>query len=534
MKRKSLVLPVVAGLLAPVLAACGGSDGSSGSGDAIVVGTTDQFTATKESPAPFDPAFAYDTGSWNILRQSLQTLMHIPRGGGAPVPEAASNCRFSDNQNESYRCGLRDGLKFSGGADVTSEDVKFSIERVLDINSEAGAVGLLTNIDTIETPSDSEIIFHLKTPDATFPYKLSTPIAGIVDPESYDGKKLRDGFDVNGTGPYNFKAEVKDDRIVKAVFTKNDSYKGDLKLRNTKVELRSYPDAAAMGKALDSGEIDVMARTMSPGQIEEMSAKPKDSVELTEMPGLEIRYLGFDTDEPAVKEKAVRQAVASLVDRGQIASEVYGSTAEPLYSLIPATVTAHTNSFFNKYGEPNRAEAEKLLDDAGVETPVKFTLNYTTDHYGEATAKEFETLQKQLNSSGLFQVDTKGTEWSKFRPAQTRGDYAVYGMGWFPDFPDPDNYIAPFLDKDNFLNAPYANKEIIGSLIPESRSEAERSAAAKAFAQMQDIVAEDVPVLPLWQGKQYVAAADDISGVEWALNPSGELLLWELGTGSAV
>lgn len=51
---------------------------------------------------------------------------------------------------------------------------------------------------------------------------------------------------------------------------------------------------------------------------------------------------------------------------------------------------------------------------------------------------------------------------------------------------------------------------------------------------MQDIVAEDVPVLPLWQGKQYVAAADDISGVEWALNPSGELLLWELGTGSAV
>ncbi|MGW6508953.1 ABC transporter substrate-binding protein, partial [Streptomyces niveus] len=388
--------------------------------------------------------------------------------------------------------------------------------------------------DTIETPSDAEVIFHLKTPDATFPYKLSTPIAGIVDPESYDGKKLRDGFEVNGSGPYNFKAEVKGDRIVKAVFTKNDSYKGDLKLRNTKVELRSYPDAAAMGKALDSGEIDVMSRTMSPEQIEKMAAQPKDSIALTEMPGLEIRYLAFDTDEPAVKEKAVRQAVAALVDRGQIASEVYGSTAEPLYSLIPATVTAHTNSFFNKYGEPDRAEAQRLLEEAGVQTPVKFTLNYTTDHYGEATAKEFETLKKQLNSSGLFDVDTKGAEWSKFRPAQTRGDYAVYGMGWFPDFPDPDSYIAPFLDADNFLNAPYANKKVIGNLIPQSRREAERSAAAKSFVEIQDIVAEDVPVLPLWQGKQYVAAADDISGVEWALNPSGELLFWELGTGSAV
>ncbi|MFE3253712.1 ABC transporter substrate-binding protein [Streptomyces sp. NPDC059209] len=533
MKRKRLVLPVVAGLLAPVLAACG-SDGGSGSGDAIVVGTTDQFTATKESPAPFDPAFAYDTGSWNVLRQSLQTLMHVPRGGGAPVPEAASNCRFSDNQNESYRCELRQGLTFSSGTEVTSEDVKFSINRVIDINSEAGAVGLLKNIDTIETPSDSEIVFHLKTPDATFPYKLSTPVAGIVDPEAYEGGKLRDGFDVTGSGPYNFKAETDGDRIVKAVFTKNTSYKGDLKLRNDKVELRSYPDAAAMGKALDSGEIDVMARTMSPGQIEDMTTKPTDEVELTEMPGLEIRYLAFDTDEPVVKDKAVRQAVAALVDRGQIASEVYGSTAEPLYSLIPSTITAHTNSFFNKYGDPDPAEAERLLDEAGVETPVKFTLNYTTDHYGEATAEEFETLKKQLNSSGLFEVDTKGTEWSKFRPAQTRGDYTVYGMGWFPDFPDPDNYIAPFLDEDNFLNAPYSNKEVSGELIPQSRREAERSAAAKSFARMQDIVAEDVPVLPLWQGKQYVAADDDISGVEWALNPSGELLLWELGTGSAV
>lgn len=311
MMRKSLVLPVIAGLLAPVLVACGGSNGSDGGGDAIVVGTTDQFTATEETPAPLDPAFAYDTGSWNILRQSLQTLMHIPRGGGAPVPDAASNCAFSDKQNQSYRCELREGLTFAGGTEITSEDVKFSIERVLTINSEAGAVGLFKNIDTVETPSDTEVVFHLKTPDATFPYKLSTPVAGIVDPASYDGKKLRDGFEVNGSGPYTFKVEVDGDHITKAVFTRNDAYKGDLKLSNSKVELRPFADAAAMGKALDSGEIDVMARTMSPEQIVSMVTKPDDSVELTQMPGVEIRYLVFDTDEPVVKDKAVRQAVAS-------------------------------------------------------------------------------------------------------------------------------------------------------------------------------------------------------------------------------
>ncbi|UYQ61227.1 ABC transporter substrate-binding protein [Streptomyces peucetius] len=530
MNRKTLVLPAVVGLLAPVLVACGSTDGGSGGGDAIVVGTTDQFVAGEDAPAPLDPAYAYDTGAWNVLRQTLQTLMHTPRGGGEPVPDAAESCIFTDTVSESYRCKLRSGLQFADGTPVTAEDVKFSIERVLEIDADNGTAALLSNIDTIETKGDNEIIFHLATPDATFPYKLSTPAAGIVSKEKYDGKKLREGFQVDGSGPYTMKTETDGDRISKVVFTKNPKYKGDLKLKNDKVVLRSFPDADSMGRALDSGDIDLMTRAMSPEQIRDMLENPKDGVKLTEMPGLEIRYLAFDTSDPVVKDKAVRQAMASLVDRGQIAGEVYGATAEPLYSLIPKSISAHTNSFFNKYGEPSRKEAAALLSEAGIDTPVKLTLHYTTDHYGEGTAKEFEALRDQLNASELFDVRIQGTEWSKFRPAQKRGDYAVYGLGWFPDFPDPDNYTAPFLGEGNFLNSPYVSDKA-RALIPQSRREVDRTAAAPAFKQIQEIVAKDVPVLPLWQGKQYVAARDDITGVEWVLNSSSDLQLWELSKG---
>ncbi|MER6995943.1 ABC transporter substrate-binding protein [Streptomyces sp. NPDC000410] len=533
MKRKTLVLPAVVCLLAPVLAACGSSVGGSGGGDAIVVGTTDQFVATGEAPAPFDPAHAYDSGAWNVLRQTLQTLMRVPRGGGQPVPEAASGCVFTDTESESYRCTLRDGLKFAGGKPVTADDVKFSIERVLDIKSENGASGLLSNIDTIEVKGDKELVFHLSTPDATFPYKLATPVAGIVSRDTYDGKKLRDGFQVDGSGPYTMRPETDGDKLVKVVFTKNREYKGDLKLRNDKVELRSFPDAETMGKALESGEIDMMARAMSPEQIKELSENPKDDIKLSEMPGLEIRYLGFDTEDPSVKDKAVRQAMAAVIDRGQIAGTVYGATAEPLYSLIPSSIAGHTNSFFNKYGEPSRAKAARILGAAGIDTPVTLKLHYTTDHYGPGTAKEFAALRDQLNATRLFDVTIEGVEWSKFRPAQARGDYAVYGLGWFPDFPDPDNYIAPFLDKDNFLNTPYVSAVARNQLIPESRRSADRGAAAPVFSKLQDIVATDVPVLPLWQGKQYVAARGEITGVEWTLNASSDLQLWELGRGSA-
>lgn len=530
MNRKTLVLPALVGLLAPVLVACGGTDGGSGGGDAIVVGTTDQFTATADAPAPLDPAYAYDTGSWSVLRQTVQTLTRNPSGGGEPVPEAAQSCSFTDKVSESYRCKLRNGLKFADGSAITAEDVKFSIQRVLDINPDSGTASLLANIDTIEANGD-EVVFHLATPDATFPYKLSTPVAGIVSKKKYEGRKLREGFQVDGSGPYTMKAETKGDHVAKVTFTKNSNYMGDIKLRNDKVELRSFLDADSMGKALEAGDIDMMARAMSPEQIKDLSENPKENIRLTEMPGLEIRYLGFNTNDPSVKNKAVRQAMAAVIDRGQIAGQVYGATAEPLYSLIPASIAAHTNSFYNKYGEPSRTKAADILRDADITTPVKLKLNYTTDHYGPGTAKEFEALKNQLNATKLFDVTIEGTEWSKFVPAEKRGDYAVYGMGWFPDFPDPDSFIAPFLDKGNFLNTPYVST-VARELIPQSRRAADRTAASDAFTQMQEIVAADVPFLPLWQGKQYIASRTDVNGVERLLNSSSDLQLWELGSGS--
>jgi peptide/nickel transport system substrate-binding protein len=104
-------------------------------------------------------------------------------------------------------------------------------------------------------------------------------------------------------------------------------------------------------------------------------------------------------------------------------------------------------------------------------------------------------------------------------------------MGWFPDFPDADNYLAPFLDKDNFLNSPYDNSEIRSKLIPESRREADRLTASESLTGIQDIVADEVPILPLWQGNQYVAARDDVTGAEYALNSASTLQLWQLGRG---
>ncbi|WP_419993582.1 ABC transporter substrate-binding protein [Streptomyces boninensis] len=533
MIRKTLVVPAaLIGLLAPVLAACGDDSGSDSEGDAIRVGTTDGLQVSKEAPAPLDPVAAYDINTWNVLQNTFQTLMRMPRTGTEPEPDAAQSCEFSDKESAQYRCTLRDGLKFSNGHDLTSEDVKFSFDRMLGIHYENGPYGLLTNIDKVETPGEKEVVFHLKSPDATFPSKLATAAAAIVDKDEYPAKGLYKGLKIVGSGPYALDVQTKDGQAVKSVYTRNKHYKGALKIQNDKVEVSYYKTGVAMEKALKGDRIDLMSRSLSPDQVTRLRVRAPKNIKFVEQGGQEIRYLGFNTNDPAVKNKAVRRAIAQVVDRDQLTREVYQRTAESLYSLVPRGMGGHSTAFYDVYNDPDPKKARDILRGAGITKPVKITLHYTTDHYGTATKQEFEALKKQLNDSGLFDAKAEGAPWSKYNPAAKRGDYAVYGMGWFPDFADPDNYSAPFFGKDNFMGAgaPYRNSTI-DSLISRTRQQEQRERTTKDFEKVQEIMAADVPILPLWQGKQYVAARDNITGVEWALNASSTLQMWELRRG---
>jgi peptide/nickel transport system substrate-binding protein len=530
MNRKLLVAPALIGMATLSLAGCGSGGGSGDGGRAIVVGTTDTFQMSKDNPAPFDQATGYDIGSWNIFNNTYQMLLRLPRSGTEPQPEAAKECHFTDSQGEQYRCTLRSGLTFSNGDKITSEDVKFSIDRMIKINDPNGPASLLSNVDKVETPDPSTVVFHLTGPDSTFPFKLSTPAAAIVDGQAYEATKIHPGYSVIGSGPYELKSFSAGKS---AVFVKNPHYKGTIKLNNSKIELRFFTTAKAMQTALTKGDIDVMSRTMTPEQVSDLSDGSNSQIKLTEAPGTEIRYLVFNTADPTVKQLAVRKAVANLVDRQSLTKDVYQHTTTPLYSMVPQSITGHTNSFFDAYGdEPNLARARQYLDSANIDTPVPLTLSYTTNHYGEATKAEFELLKNQLESGGLFKVTLQGvSDWDAYKAAYRAHKYQVFGMGWFPDFPDPDNYLAPFLGKDDFLNLAYVNTRIRDQIIPSTRQKTQRSSAVQDFEQAQKLIADDVPLLPLWQGKQYIAARSDITGTEWALNASSTTQFWELGRG---
>ncbi|GHH28594.1 ABC transporter substrate-binding protein [Streptomyces lanatus] len=504
--------------ISSLVAGCGvlSSDSTEEEGP-IVVGTT-------AAPSTLDPAASWDS-SWELFRNIYQTLLSYPSGATTPEPDAAENCRFSDNSNMKYECELREGLTFSDGHTLDAKAVKYSIDRIRKINVNGGPAGLLGSLERVQVLNDREIVFHLNKADATFPFVLATPAMSIVDPEEYPEDKLREDTSIVGSGPYTLSSY---DEGNQAELIKNDSYKGVGERKNSAVTIRYYQDSPTMVSALRDKKLDVAFRGLAADDIVDIQADDDDELQLIEGSGTEINYLVFNPKDPMAGKTAVRKAIAQVVDRPAIAHKVYKDTVEPLYSMVPKGLTGHTTGFFDDYGEPSTAKARKILSEAGISTPVALTLWYTSDRYGSATKAEFEELKSQLDASGLFKITLKSRPWKTYVTGYQEGEYPVFGRGWFPDFPDADNFIAPFVGEQNALGTPYVTPKITETLLPNSRAQSDRGNVVKDFEDAQRILVDDARLLPLWQGRQYVAASSEVSGAERALDPSTIMLVGEL------
>ncbi|MEU1706725.1 ABC transporter substrate-binding protein [Streptomyces sp. NPDC005706] len=501
-----------------LVAGCGlFSDGDSDGKGPIVVGTT-------SAPSTLDPAGAWD-GSWELYRNIYQTLLAYPNGATTPQPDAAQSCSFTGTDSRTYRCKLRPDMKFADGDPLNAEAVQHSINRIRTIDAPGGPAGLLGSLDSVEAVGDNEVVFRLNQSDATFPFVLATPAMSIVDPDDYPANSLRKDNKVFGSGPYTLQSYEEGKQ---AVLARNDHYQGFAKRQNSAVTIRYYQDSATMVKALRDKQIDVTYRGLAADDILTLQRAGTSDLQLVDGTGTDISYLVFNPKDSWTKQPAVRKAVAQVVDRGAIAHKVYKDTVVPLYSMVPAGLTGHATSYFDDFGDPSVSKARRILTDAGITQRVPLTLWYTTDRYGSETAVMFQELKRQLDASGLFSVTLKSRPWKTYVVGYQKGEYPVFGRGWFPDFPDADNFIAPFVGEHNALGTPYPSKQITNVLLPRSRAESDRGKVVKDLEAAQQLMVNDARLIPLWQGRQYVAANDDISGGERALDPSTIMMMWEL------
>ncbi|QKW29064.1 peptide-binding protein [Streptomyces seoulensis] len=485
-----------------------------GTDKTITVGTTDAVTS-------LDPAGAYDAGSWALYSNLFQSLLTFESDGTTPVPDAAKSCSFTDTGLRTYRCRLREGLKFPSGRAMTAEDVKYSFDRVKKIKSDVGPASLFDTLGSVDADGTT-VTFHLTTPDATFPFKVATGAGSIVDHTRYPKDALRTGGDVDGTGPYRLKRYVKGRT---AAMEPNGSYEGAVTATGKPVELRYFDDGDALDTAWQDKTVDVATRTLTPKVLAGLNpSDPDQRVSVSDSSETRNLYLNTHASSP-LHDARVRRAVAWLLNREELASDVYDGTVDPLYSLIPAGLTGHTTSFFDAYPAQSAQKARALLTEAGVSLPVRFTYGYGVGR--GAGAEEAAAIKKQLEASGLFKVDVKGYEWTAFQKRYTAGKLDAWAVGWVADYPDPDTFGAPLVGTGSSMNTGYSSKAVDG-LITDSRRYADRGRVSSDFRDLQADVAEDVPLIPLWQQKEYVVSTEDVGGGQYLSDGTGVFRLWKL------
>ena len=531
-RRRGLLALASAGVLAATLSACGGSNsdnggsGGGGKGDAFVLGTTDSVTA-------LDPAGSYDLGSSTLESNIYQTLVTVPPNSTDIVGDAAKSCDYTDPKT--LKCTLKPGLKFSNGDDLTSSDVKYSFERAIQIQDPNGAaiylLGSITDTDkkgkvtlnpgAIETPDDQTVIFHLDHPDTTFQYVLTyVSAAGIVDEQVFPkDKKLADD-QVIGSGPYKLSQYKAGDQ---ASLELNDQYTGDNKGQAPQVFVKYYSDSSALKLAAENGEVDVAWRSLSPTDISEL--KGKDNVTVATGKGSEIRYWVWNLNNGIGKEAAVRQAAAQVFDRDAIAKDAYDNTVTPLYSIVPPGYGGQTDSFKAAYGTPDVNKAKQILSSAGVKTPVNITVGWTPTHYGPNAEDEANEVKRQLEASGLFKVTLKSTEWEQYQTIYKQGAYDMWMLGWFPDYPDADDYLSPFMVDGGFFQNGYKNAQV-DKWVSQEQATSDQSKRQQIFGQLQDQAAKDVPFIPSWVGQNTAVYGAGMKGVEDTLDPSFIFRFW--------
>ena len=417
----------------------------------LVDGTTDTITN-------IDPAGSYDYGTVTLQFNMFEHLLDFPRGAKLE-PSLATKC-FPVGSLKTWRCNLRKGVEFSDGSPFDSTDVKFSFDRVTNktVVKEAAAntpSSLLGNLKSVKTNGKYAVTFNLKSPQSTWPSILATQAAFIVSSDTYEPNHLRDNTESQvGTGPYVLTKYTPGQQ---AVLTRNENYWGT-PAKTDNLIIRYYTKSSTLKLAIQRGEVDMAYQSFTPTEI--TSLQTQKGIRVYNGAGGRIRYLTMNVTRPPGDNIAVRRAVAYLMPRQAIATRVYHGQVKPLFSMVPAGYPGHIDAFAAAYGRsPNAAKAKQVLKAAGLDTPFPIEIWWTPTHYGDASADEYAEIKRSLEQNGVFDVTLKSSEWAQYSSV-LGNQYNVYQLGWFPDYPDAENYLVPFYRSDTFTANGYKNPKM--------------------------------------------------------------------------
>ncbi|GEN54555.1 ABC transporter substrate-binding protein [Halobacillus faecis] len=471
-----------------------GGEESSGDGEGGTLTITDLTDAQS-----LDPHTVTDAASMRYIENMYNTLFRYKSDAYGEVEGELVNDYEVSEDGKTYTFTLHEGVTFHNGDPLTSEDVKYSIERIIDSEVRKAQFDAL---ESIETPSETEVVVTLKKPVAPFVTFLANPMNAIVNQTVVDEN---DGDLSNadaGSGAFQLVNWTKDQEMVLEKF--EDYFKEDLPYLD-QVVWRSIPDETARSTAIRNGEIDIILQA-EPKDIELM--EKAEGVQVESVPGTYWEYVGLNTEEGPLAEKNVRQAIAWATDRGAINEAVKFGKASPLLSgNIPENHWAHLEE--EVYPEPDLEKAKQLLEEAGYGDGLDLKMKVGTNQYQIDAA---QVIKQQLKEVGI-NVEVVSQEKSVFFEALGSGDFEMTVVGWV-GFVDPDEFLYNIFHTDGKYNQQnYSNSEV-DELLEQGRTEMDQEKRKEIYDQAQAIIAEDAPMVFLYANPHISAIRDRVKGFE--------------------
>ncbi len=494
----------------------------------IIVGTT-------QKPRTLDPADAYELRSIALIRNLSDRLYTYDPGSTEIKPQLATALPKLSADGLTYTISLREGVLFHDGTPFNAAAMAFSLNRFIQ-NKGKPSFLLAERVDKITATGANELTIKLKKPFAAFPSMLAFPGTCALSPKAYKiGANIFEPNIFVGTGPYELK-EYGTDRVKLTAF---DRYWGAKPLnRGVNVQIFNG-NSANLYNSFRTGAVDVAFQSLEPDQVKVLEEGAKaGNWQSIAIDGSVTSYLILNVLQKPLDNPLVRQALAALVDRPTVNERILYGQGKPLYSIVPDTFAVSQPVFKNAYGDGNIVKAKQLLTQAGFSPQNPAVIEVWYPSGGSASRRltaGFLRAYANKKLGGMLDIKPNTIESASFFKYASKNVYQSTLQDWYPDFLDPDNFVQPFLecpkqDPDNKgckeggtqSQGSFYYSDRMNQLIAAQGKESDPTKRKQIYADIQAQLIQDVPLIPLWQTKDFVFAKKGMSGIK--IDPLQNLL----------
>jgi peptide/nickel transport system substrate-binding protein len=515
-RRRSLValpLAIILSLLllTPLMTTAQDASPASGAGGTLTGGFD---VGPGGAPEVFNPLVATAGMTWLELYYSKLLVYDVDFT--AIQGELAESWEVADD-GLTYTFTLNDGVTWHDGEPFTANDVKFTLDLVM--NPEAGSflAAKLASVESVDVVDDLTFTITLSEPNAALPDALTfivmlpehalgeIPPAELLQSAWWSTEPI-------GTGPFAWGEYVPGEYVELVAY--EDYWKGRPQLH--RVINRYYKEPGTAVIALRSGEIDFTYVTSD----EAFALEGEAGISIIPGPSQVVNYLGFNMQDPRFEDVRVRQAFMYAIDRATIVEQLYAGSA--IIANCPYSLPAFVPDDLNTY-EPNVETARQLLAEANWEEIKGEPLEILTYYTDQLSADVLVTMQQMLAEAGI-EATLRSVDVPTFNQIMSTPEEWIIFYGGGANGPDPDvmatNYISTLTPPDGF-NRTYVNIPELDELYLEGRTISDPEERAAVYQEACRVLNEQVPWAYMWVGERYGATTDRVTNFTWTPAPGG-------------